>query len=296
MNQRPLFERIAAIALLLCIGYATADLLMLSQVRPMLLPSEDPPPLPAPRSAQTKLTDLRRYNVITEQNIFSPDQVIPDPLGGALNPMRMGEPVLTTRPITLLGTLVHNNESRSVALVKAGSDTVAVRIDGKFDGNGATMKKIERSRIIFINESNQQLEYAAISEKSNLKIQTVGAPTAPAGGITVKSDLDREVSKSMVESALKNLPNLLQEARAVPRIGANGQVECWQIAEMRQGSLFETLGVRRGDCIETVNGDRIDSAAKAMEIFNALRNSATAINLGIERGGRKESMNFTITQ
>ena len=159
------------------------------------------------------------------------------------------------------------------------------------------MKKIERSRIVFINESNQQLEYAEISEKSSLKIQTVGAPTPPAsGGITVKSDLDREVSKSMVDNALKNLPNLLQEARAVPRIGANGQVECWQIAEMRQGSLFETLGVRRGDCIETVNGDRIDSAAKAMEIFNALRNSATAINLGIERGGRKESMNFTITQ
>ncbi|MES2855004.1 MAG: hypothetical protein V4692_04025, partial [Bdellovibrionota bacterium] len=92
-----------------------------------------------------------------------------------------------------------------------------------------------------------------------------------------------------------NLPELLQQARAVPRMGPNGQIECFSLADIAQGSIYEQLGLKRGDCIESVNGEKIDSPGKAMEMYNALRSGSNSINIGVERGGQKQEMNYSIT-
>ena len=62
---------------------------------------------------------------------------------------------------------------------------------------------------------------------------------------------------------------------------------------MQKGSIFEKLGLKRLDIIKEVNGEPIDSPAKAMELYNALKNT-TRIDLGIERNGRLENFNYQI--
>ena len=84
-----------------------------------------------------------------------------------------------------------------------------------------------------------------------------------------------------------------QQARAVPNI-VNGQLECFKLVDIQKGSIYEKLGLRPGDCIGSVNGEKIDSPAKAMELYNALRGNSSEIKLGIDRGGHKEEMNYNI--
>jgi general secretion pathway protein C len=116
------------------------------------------------------------------------------------------------------------------------------------------------------------------------------------GEVTKMSDTDFQLKRDDINKLTSNLPELLQQARAVPRMGPNGQIECFSMADIAPGSIYERLGLKRGDCIKSVNGERIDSPAKAMELYNALRANANAINLGIERGGRDENFNYNITQ
>lgn len=289
-------EKLATGVLLLLIGYAASDLTLLS-LREKLLPGEPPTTRAAP-SPMLAYSGKEKFQTITGRNIFSADQKIPDALGGSGEKREDGQPVLTQLPIALVGTLVHANPSRSVATInlRNKNDVVAVRVDGEIPEGLGTVTKIERWKVIFRNNASGRLEYSELKEEGAISFGLAAVPsTALAPGITATSENDRTIHRGTLDGYLKDLPSILQQARAVPRIGANGMVECFSIADLQAGSVLETIGVRRGDCIETVNGERIDSPAKAMELFQQLR-SASQINLGFERGGRKETSNFTITQ
>jgi general secretion pathway protein C len=293
-SERPRIETFAILLLLVLIAYAATDLGILA-LRDQLLPGE-PPVTQAARQPPASFTPKEKFQIITGRNIFSSDQKIPDPIGGSPALKENGQPVLTQLPLALVGTLVHSNPVRSVATVnmKSKNDVIAIRVDGEIPDGLGTVTKIERSKMIFRNNSSGRLEYIELKDEGTLSFAVTTTALAP--GITQTSESDRTVKRETLETYLKDLPAILQSARAVPRVGANGQVECFNIAEMQAGSILETLGVRRGDCIESVNGEKIDSPAKAMELFQSLRSSAAQINLGFERGGRKETSNFTITQ
>ncbi|CAN5696791.1 hypothetical protein BH10BDE1_BH10BDE1_01750 [soil metagenome] len=293
-SARPRLETLAILLLLVLIAYSGADLGLLA-VRDRLLPGE-PPVTQAARQMSPAFTPKEKFQIITGRNIFSSDQKIPDAIGGTPAIKEDGQPVLTQLPLALVGTLVHSNPVRSVATVnlKNKNDVIAIRVDGEIPDNLGTVTKIERSKMIFRNNSSGRLEYIELKDEGILSFAVTSTALAP--GITQTSESDRSVKRETLETYLKDLPAILQSARAVPRVGANGQVECFNIAEMQAGSILETLGVRRGDCIESVNGEKIDSPAKAMELFQSLRSNASQINLGFERGGRKENSNFTITQ
>lgn len=295
-NPRPRLESLAVIALLLVIGFAAADLTILNY-RGFMLPG-DPPATTSIHTASNLYIGKEKFQVVTGRNIFARDQKIPDPLGGAPTKQQDDAPVPTQLAISLIGTLVHANPGRSVATLnlRAKNDVVAVRVDGEIPEGLGTVTKIERSKMIFRNNASGRLEYVQMQEEGGAVGFNVVTATAVAPGITATSENDRSVRRDDLNRYLQDLPSILQQARAVPRIGANGLIECFNIAEMQAGSIFEALGVRRGDCIESVNGEKIDSPAKAMEIFQKLRNDPGTINLGFERGGRKESSNFSITE
>ncbi len=296
-SERPrlqTIERLATFALLLLLGFATADLGIL-YFRDKLLPG-DPPNVRPAAPIQPGYVAKEKFQIIAGRNIFSADQKIPDPLGGTPQKKDDGQPVLTQLPLALVGTLVHANPTRSVATVnlKAKNDVIAIRVDGELPESMGTVTKIERSKMVFRNNGSGRLEYIELKEEGALSFNVTSTAVAP--GILMTSETDRTVKREDLDKYLKDLPAILQQARAVPRIGANGNVECFNIADLQSGSVLEALGIRRGDCIETVNGERIDSPAKAMETFQKLRAGTDQINLGFERGGRKENSNFTITQ
>ena len=56
---------------------------------------------------------------------------------------------------------------------------------------------------------------------------------------------------------------------------------------------IESIGIRSGDVIKSINGKPIDSPNKALDLFEQLKNSSN-INLDIERRGQPKQLNYDI--
>ena len=277
------------------VGYMLADLVILNS-RAGLLPRQAPPMREALQ--QVSSTQSRgSYGTITSKNMFNMDGKIPPALNA--DPKNTtteddgGPPVPTQiSGLVLIGTLVHTIPERSVASVKTpnGGEMVgAYRKGDTMDGAGEVLS-IERGKLIFRNAANRRREYVELPQdgKINLGIASGQKPTARVEGeVSVISDTERTLKRDDVNRLTQNLPDLLQQARAVK------DGDCFRMIDIMPGSIYERLGIRRGDCIRTVNGEAVDSPQKAMELYNALKNSSN-ISLGIDRNGRPENLNFSI--
>jgi general secretion pathway protein C len=296
MKSRTPLETASIYLLMAFIGFIIADLSIL-YFRPMMLPVQPPPTRVQPPRIVAR-ADRSAYNGISDRNIYNSDQKIADPVGsegGEGKAAPDAAPVPSTLPIQLLGTIVHANPERSIATItaRASTEPLAVKVNGKIP-DLATVVKIERSKIIFRNNASQRLEY--IEMKDDSKITFGSAAPVQQGDVTKVSDTQFELKQDDINRLTNNLPELLQQARAVPRMGPNGQIECFSLADIAQGSIYEQLGLRKGDCIKSVNGEKIDSPGKAMEMYNALRSGANSINIGIERGGQDQENSYSITK
>jgi general secretion pathway protein C len=282
-------------------GFIVADLSILS-MREKWFPSQPPPPkLGGPRPMS--FNDRSAYNIITSQNIFHADQTDPDPFGvksdgGPKAPD--AEPVLSSLPIQLVGTIVHVNPHRSVATIqlKTKNDQVAVRVDGEIPDGLATVTKIKRNRLEFRNNASGQLEYVEIKDDAKLQFNAGTKVQGPkqVGEVLQKSETEFELKQADINRLTSNLPELLQQARAVPVMGPGGQVEGFNLVDIMPGSIYEKLGLKKGDIIRSVNGEKIDSPGKAMDMYNALRSGSSSIQIGIGRSGQDQNLNFSITQ
>ncbi len=302
-SESTALKTLSIYCLLALIGYIIADLAIVSN-REKFFPL--PPPAARQRVQQQVAQNPRgTYNPIADRNIFNNDKKIPPPFGSTGEPTDPGKgmpdapPVPTQLPITLLGTIVHANPLRSVATLGVKSktgDQVAVRIDSDIEGM-AVVTKIERNRVEFRNSATQRLEFVEIKDDTKVSlVSSTPQPLKQNGEVKQKSETEFELKRDDVNKLTSNLPELLQQARAIPRMGPNGQIECFSLADIAPGSIYERLGLKRGDCIGEVNGEKIDSPGKAMDMYNALRSGSAQIQIGIDRGGRKESFNYQITQ
>lgn len=294
MKSGSTINTIAILLLLLLLGFVLADLGILA-FRDRLMPSQVAPNKANASKANYAMAERPAYQIIQDRNIFNSDQKVGDPLGSPDRPEKDAPPVKTALPIQLTGTIVHINPAKSVAtiLIKSKNEQLAVKVEHDFDGIGL-VKKIERARVTFRNKASQRLEYVDLPDDAKLNLSTIKA--VQDGEVTVTSPNNFEIKRDDVSRLTSNLPDLLQQARAVPRMGAGGVVDCWSMADIAPNSIFQKLGLKQNDCIKAVDGQRIDSPAKAMELYNALRGQSNSINLVVERSGKDENLNYSITQ
>ena len=297
MKSGPLIGKLSIYALLVLIAFVIADLSTLI-FRGQMFPTAPAPARPPVRVAQNQ-GQSGNYGSIVGRNIFNSDRKIPPAVGAAGGTAQPDAPPVPSQlPLALIGTIVHVNPERSVATLnlKSKNDQVAVRVNDQIPETPATVLEITRTKIVFRNTASQRKEYIEMKDDGKISFGAAAFKPTQHGEVTKMGENDFQLKRDDINRLTSNLPELLQQARAVPRMGPNGQIECFSMADIAPGSIYERLGLKRGDCIKSVNGERIDSPAKAMELYNALRANANAINLGIERGGRDENFNYNITQ
>lgn len=122
-----------------------------------------------------------------------------------------------------------------------------------------------------------------------------GGDTAPgdvAQGVTKTGAYDYTIDRKMLDQQLQDLPKLQSEARVVPHYKDN-QYQGFKLVGVRPGSLYRAIGIRSGDVITAVNGNKIDSPNKALELFEQLKSSSN-ISVEIERRGQPKTLGYTI--
>lgn len=293
--KKPIFEKYLPALLFVVAGYFIADLAILTY-RDKMLPTQPPPTRPKSFDQQS-LTSRGAYNTIISRNIFSSDGVIPDPLFSEAAPGSAKEtPVQSSLPITLKGTIVHSNPQKSIASVESKGKVAAYAVGYDMD-KLATLISVERGKIIFRNLNNNRLEFVDMKIEGKAISFDAAKPTTANG--TVKGDVAQvapnkfEIKRSDVLKYTNDMASILQQAATIPRRNANGEIDGFKFLSIQPGSIYTQLGFQNGDVLKGVNGEKVDSPAKAMELYQMLKNSPN-IKLTVERDGREQEMDYSV--
>jgi len=276
------------ICLILC-AYFLADLFALMMVK--YLPSP-PVSMLASRVRSGFIARPADYEVIATRNLFS--SKVPKKTGTDID--LDAEPVPTTLPFQLVGTVIFHNPARSLAALQDKNENklYPVRMGDEIDDK-VQILSVEPRRVVFINNQARRKEFVEIPEDSSIKISSGSSSTtssAPQKGIEQVNDNQFVVSRAEINSQMANFNTLITQARAVPEM-RGGQMVGFKLVQIQPGSIYEKLGMKMGDVIKAVNGEKITDAAKALSLLQDLKNQPS-LDMTIERNGKDTNFNYDI--
>jgi general secretion pathway protein C len=117
-------------------------------------------------------------------------------------------------------------------------------------------------------------------------------PAITTEGISKTGENSYEISRDLINSKLSDLATLTNEAKAIPNM-KNGEFNGFKLYAIRSTSLFSQIGMKNGDILQTVNGEKVDSLEKAMGLLGTL-GSASNIQIGMQRRGQDVKMDYSI--
>lgn len=279
----------------LFVAFLISDLLLIKSYS-FLLPDEDLPPLSFVQSLPVKNLSSSSYKNIWENNIFHSG---PIPLQLSVDPV-VSDPVLSSLPFKLKGTIIHANPRRSVATVTAGSNNKTSSYQqGDVIENQAEIKEILRAKIIFFNQNNNRLEYILIPEKKKvLKISYMeDKPKIEENRIVNRVGSNKfQVRRSDINEYLQKLPEILRQARVVPhRSEKDGKIEGFRFASVDKGSIFEDLGFEKGLIIKKVDGEMVSSPEKALELYDRLK-GGSRVKILVQKDGKDIEYEYNVNE
>lgn len=231
-----------------------------------------------------------------------------------------GELEASSLPINLIGTFVSTTPEYSYANVQIeGEHKIAATGSEYLDGK-ARVIKIASGHIVL--KEDERFTYVSMWDENKAAARSPSArptvnprpgrptprpsptPTPPgpisragdrteiAQGVTKTGAYNYNIDRKMLDAQLQDLPKLQSQARVVPHYRDN-QYQGFKLVGVRPGSLYRAIGIRSGDVITAVNGNKIDSPNKALELFEQLKSSSN-INVEIERRGQPKTLGYTI--
>jgi type II secretory pathway component PulC len=201
-------------------------------------------------------------------------------------------------PMALVGVMADSSvPSRSACLIRCaypGERRSVSNLEvGGVACNLAEIKEIRPREVVVRNLLTDRLEILALpggSSPPGTASPGESAPVVPPVVTASPEGVTVELPKASVERYLLNLPDLLNSAQATPRYtdSPNGQrvVEGFEVGQIKAGSVVEQLGLRNGDVILEVNGEKLDSVATVLRLFGQAQ-TTTQARLTVLRGSQR---------
>lgn len=106
-----------------------------------------------------------------------------------------------------------------------------------------------------------------------------------SGKIKEVSENEFVIQRDAIDEALSNLNSIITQARVIPNfVGKSGdrKLEGFRIYRIKPNSIFQYLGLKNGDVIKSINGEKMDSVEKGLQLLQALR-SESKFSMNVER-------------
>ncbi len=235
------------------------------------------PHLPAAKKQGRPSLDY--FSAVVERNLFSSGEEVTQEIRE--EEIEHLEP--TSLKIALLGTVV-GSEQDSFAIIeeKGKKKQDLYRVGDSIQS--AVLKRILRGKVILSVQGRDKIltieEEAATRRKSEVARPE---PIREGESITVK--------RSDVEKSLKNVHQLLSQARVRPHF-SEGKPDGLAVTHIKRGSIFEKLGLKNGDVIKGLDGKEIKSPDDVLQMYERLT-VGSEVAIEIERGGEEQMINYT---
>jgi general secretion pathway protein C len=137
------------------------------------------------------------------------------------------------------------------------------------------------------NEKRTKKAPAPKAEKTSKSKSKSKLPDEIASKITKISDTEFIVERSAVETIMSNPMSFAGSLRTRPTDKGV------RLSGIRSDSLFNMLGMKNGDVLQSVNGFALNDPEKALSALAKLR-TAPKLNFQVERGGSAKGIDVTV--
>jgi len=143
--------------------------------------------------------------------------------------------------------------------------------------------------------SADRVELDCAGERRSLRLAAARADSAATSAASVAADApaDFSLSRADLEARLdREMSRLMTETTLVP-VTARGKVAGFTLSRIPEGTILETLGLRAGDVLTTVNDTPIDSFTTLVGLWPRLQTSGS-VRAQIIRDGRPLDISVSI--
>lgn len=235
--------------------------------------------------------------IIVRRNLFhssdlAPKLPEPEPIADVLEE--------TELPLKLLGTIASLNPDLAWASVKEldspSKGSKAVRVGDSI--KTAQVLAIERGRIVLLEKGvrralsldddeasapsasiRRTLSGIRSARSSSRSRRSTPSSTSRSRRSSRKSTLERvkqlakdrfEIDPDDVAEAFNNPASLYSQARILPKLGEDGEFLGIEISAIKEGSVFEQVGIEEGDVITAIGGEPLDDVGSSSGLLSAL--------------------------
>jgi membrane-associated protease RseP (regulator of RpoE activity) len=198
-------------------------------------------------------------------------------------------------PIALVGVARNPTEpARSIALIRCTAASASTAVSSV----APRQRVCEVAEVTEVHADSVSIKNLVTSAPERLLLRTSGAAnvaTPPASAATpapvvsaTRGGVDVTVPKAVVDHYLLNLSELLTAALATPHFTKSpvGQavMDGFELGQIKPGSVIDQLGLKNGDVIQSVNGEKLDSLAAAIRLASLAQNAAEGTMIVSRKG------------
>ena len=199
-----------------------------------------------------------------------------------LSPNGAPAPTETKRPVQTAGSI---KDIKLLAIYNA-SDVTVVTVEHKRKTkvlakgeaiNGFVLEGAGSNYATFSKNSKTYKVTLIISTKGDTSIKSAKpspVPVSSAGkveGDVVDAGDHKIIDRSLIDHYAKNMDDIYKNI-GIKEIKKGEKLEGFSISFIRKGSPFAKLGVKRGDVIKSINGEKIDSYNAAFGVYKNISN------------------------
>lgn len=265
-----------------------------------LSPAPPPVQVEAARSASV-------YKSIPGRDIFNPapQKVVEAP------------PMPKDLTVKLLGVAVHDDPSSSYCVIEDQKQRKqgVYRVGATLEGTDAQVQSIEWGRVILLRDGRQEVveiesPQSGPSSSSGLSSRTdssraassgsspsSSSPSGPASSgaedrIRLVGEKQYEIDRAEVDDTFENLSQVFTQVRAVPHF-EGGKATGFRLFQIRQGSLFEKIGLKNGDVIQKINGQELSDPSRALSMLQELRGESE-LTVELVRNRQPQTLSYQV--
>lgn len=174
--------------------------------------------------------------------------------------------------VSLIGTVVGSPGATYAVFFDSFIKKEEIVSKGEVVFDVGILKAIYEDKALVDFDGNSLVFYLSGSKPpgSSEGTKLSGGHKAWAKGIAKKGSMQWAIDKRTFDDILNNMNTVLTDAKMVPH-GNGGKMAGFRISDIKQGSIFNLLGLLDGDILLSVNNFQIDSLEKSLQLIAGLK-------------------------
>jgi general secretion pathway protein C len=253
-----------------------------------------------PKQVSAQKPPLEHFKTIWERNLFSAkvdEERKPEPQNLL---SKIDTLSVTSLNCSLIGTVL-NEDGESWAIIQDNQTNRQDRYPVGSTVSGAKVVMILRNKVVLNIDGRDELLVMGIekirvsppeAEKADTTSTPGKLPPRPARGVLGGQALNYNISRDLIQQSINNMAQLMSEVRMTPYL-KDGNPEGFRLTQIKDGSLFRTMGLQNGDILMSINGQSILAAEDMMKAYGAIK-EGNSFTVSIMRNNRPMTLNYGV--